>query len=99
MGDRHRRAGSAPHNFHTSVKLLGESRHDDGAQSWTWLIRIQLALRGSNPVVGNRKSPARFSRLIGNDNQASGLVADERMLERIDHELSDNETNADRLGG
>jgi hypothetical protein len=47
----------------------------------------------------NRKSPARFSRLIGNDNQASGLVADERMLERIDHQLGDNETDADHLGG
>ena len=86
-------------NLHTSVKLLGKSRADDRAQSWTRLIRIQLALRGSNPVIGNRKLPARFSHLIGNNDQASGLVADERMLERIDHELSDNETNADRLGG
>jgi hypothetical protein len=33
------------------------------------------------PIPGNRKSPAR---LIGNDNQARALVADERMLERID---------------
>ena len=99
MGNRHRRAASGSRNVHTSVKLLGECLDDDRAQSWTWLIRIQLVLRGSNPVVGNRKSPARFSRLIGNDNQASGFVADERMLERIDHELSDNETDADRLGG
>ena len=62
MGDQHRRAASAPHNFHTSVKLLGECRDDDRAESCTWLIRIQLVLRDSNPVVGNRKSPARFSR-------------------------------------
>ena len=99
MGDRHRRAASVPHNLHAGVKLLGECRDDDRAQSGTWLIRVQLALRHSNPVIGNRKSPARFSRLIGNDDQARGLVADERMLERIDHELSDNETNADRLRG
>ena len=39
------------------------------------------------------KSPARFSRLIGNDKHASGRIADECMFERIDHELSDNETN------
>ena len=93
MGDRHRRAASAPRDFHASVKLLGKCLDDDRAQSWTWLIRIQLALRGSNPVVGNRKSPARFSRLIGNDKHASGRVADECMFERIDHELGDNETN------
>ena len=88
-----------PHDFHTSVKLLGEGLDDDRAQSWTWLIRIQMALRGSNPIVGNRKSPTRLSRLIGNDKQASGPVADKGMLERIDHELGDNETDADRLGG
>jgi hypothetical protein len=83
MGDRHRRAALAPHNFHASVELLGECRDDDRTQSGTWLIRVQLAFRGSNPVVGNHKSPTRFSRLLGNDNQASGRVADERMLERI----------------
>src|ERR1700733_10487771 len=98
MSDRHRR-DAAPHNLHTSIKLLGESDHKDRAQSWTWLIRIQLTLRGFNPVVGNRKSPARFSRLIGNYNQDSGLVADESMLECIDHELGDDETHAGRLGG
>jgi hypothetical protein len=74
------------------------SRDDDRAQSGTWLIRIQLAFRSSQPVVGDRKSPVRFSRLIGNDNQASGVGGDERMFERIDHELGDNETDTDRLG-
>jgi hypothetical protein len=70
MGDRHRGAASVPHNLHASVKLLGESRDDGRAQSGTWLVRVQLALRHSNAVIGNRKLPARFSRLIGNDNQA-----------------------------
>jgi hypothetical protein len=28
-----------------------------------------------------------------------GPVADKGMLERVDHELRDNETDADRLGG
>jgi hypothetical protein len=83
IGDRHRRAALAPHNFHASVELLGGRRDNDRTQSGTWLIRVQLAFRGSNPVVGNHKSPTRFSRLLGNDNQASGRVADERMLERI----------------
>ena len=53
------------------------------------LIQVQLAFRGSNPVVGNRNSPARFSRLIGNDKHAGGRVADECMFKRIDHELGD----------
>ena len=57
-----------------------------------------MALRFSNSIVGNRKSPACFSRLISNDKKASGPVADKGMFERIDHELRDNETDADRLG-
>jgi hypothetical protein len=82
MGDRHRRAASAPHNFHMSVSLVAS----------TAITIVPTPARGlseSNwpsgaPIPGNRKSPACFSRLIGNDNQARALVADERMLERID---------------
>jgi hypothetical protein len=71
MGDRHRRAALAPHNFHASVELLGECRDDDRTQSGTCALSQSWPFRGSNAVVGNHKSPARFSRLIGNDNQAS----------------------------
>ena len=99
MCDRHRRAVWVPHDFHTSIKLFGECLDDDRAQSRSCFFQIQMALRFSNSIVGNRKSPACFSRLIGNDKKASGPVADKGMFERIDHELRDNETDADRLGG
>jgi hypothetical protein len=69
MGDRHRRAVWVPHDFHTSVKLFGECLDDDRAESRSWFM---MALRYPNPIVGNRKSPSRFSRLIGNDKQAGG---------------------------
>src|ERR1700736_3862528 len=98
MGDRNRRAMWVPHDFDTSVKLFGECLDDDRAQSMSCLIQIQSGFRYSNPIVGNRKSPARFGRLIGNDKQASGPLADKGVFERIDHKLRDNETDAHSLG-
>src|SRR5580658_2702565 len=99
MGNRHRRTVWVPHDFHTSVKLFSQCLDDDRAQSMSCLIQIRSAVRYSNPIVGNRKRPARASRLIGNDKLASGPVADKGMLECIDHKLRDNEADADRLGG
>ena len=99
MGDRYRRALWVPDDFDTSVKLFGECFDDDRAQSRSWFIQLQMALRCPNAIVGNRKSPSCLSRLIGNDKQASGPLPDKGMLERIDHELRDNETDADRLSG
>ena len=58
-----------------------------------------MSLRCPNAIVGNCKSPTRICRLIGNDKLASGAFADKGVLERIDHELRDNETDAARLGG
>src|ERR1700683_4989718 len=98
MGDRHRRAAWVPRDFHTSVKLFGERLDDDRAQSRSGLIQIQLALQGHNSIVGNRKSPVCLSRLIGDNKQASS-PADKGVLERIDHELRDNEADAYRLRG
>ncbi len=57
-----------------------------------------MSLRCPNAIVGNRKPPTCISRLIGNDKPASGAVADKGVLERIDHELRDNETDAARIG-
>jgi hypothetical protein len=67
-----------------SVKLFGERFDDDHAQALSGLMQIQVALPYPNPIVGNRKSPARFGRLIGNDKLTSGPLADKGMLERID---------------
>jgi hypothetical protein len=55
-----------------------------------------MALQYPDPIVGNRKPPSRFSRLIGNDKQASGPLADKGMLERVNHKLCDNEADAYR---
>jgi hypothetical protein len=82
-----------------SVKLFGERFDDDHAQAVSGLTHIQVALPYPHPIVGNRKSPAHFSRLIGDDKLTSGPLADKGMLERIDHKLRDNETDAYRLGG
>ena len=84
MRDRHRRALWVPHDFHTSIKLFGECLDDDRAQTRSCFLQIQMALRFSNSIVGNRKSPACFSRLVGNVKQAGGPVADKGMLECID---------------
>jgi hypothetical protein len=93
MGDRHRRAAWVPRDFHTSVKLFGESLDDDRTQSGSAPIQIQLALRGPNSVVENRKSPVCLSHLVGDDKPASS-PAGKGVLERIDHELRDDEADA-----
>jgi hypothetical protein len=58
-----------------------------------------MGLRCPNAIVGNRKSPTRIGCLIGNDKPASGAVADKGVLERIDDELRDEETDTARIGG
>ena len=97
MGDRDCRALGVRHGIHTSAELFGECLDDDRAQSRSGLIQIQMALRRPNSIVGNRKSPVCFSRLVGDDKPASGPVSDKGVLERIDHELGDNEADAYRL--
>jgi hypothetical protein len=58
-----------------------------------------MALRLSNPVIGNRKSPIRFGQFISHDHGSIAPIIGECVLERVDYELGDNQTNADRLAG
>jgi hypothetical protein len=99
MGDRDCRALGVRHGVHTSAELSGERLDDDRAQSRRCPGRIQMGLRCPNAIVGNRKSPTRIGHLIGNDKLASGAVADKGVLERIDDELRDEETDTARIGG
>src|SRR6202035_2038427 len=99
MGDRDRRALGVRHGVHASAELFGERLDDDRAQSGRCFGRTQMGLRRPNAVVGNRKPPTGISRLIGNDKLASGALADKSVLERIDDELRDDETDTASLGG
>src|SRR5580658_7462766 len=99
MSDRDGRALRVRHGVHMSAELFGERLDDDRAQSGGCLGRTQMGLRRANAIVGNRKSPTRISRLIGNDKPASGALADKGVLERVDHELRHDETKTARLGG
>src|ERR1700724_925517 len=99
MGDRDCRALGVRHGAHTGAELFGERIDDDRAQSGRCPGRAQMSLRCPNAVVENRQSPTRISRLISNDKLASGALADKGVLERIDDELRDNETDTARLSG
>lgn len=58
-----------------------------------------MALRLSNPVIGNRKSPVRFGQFISHNHGSIAPIIGECVLERIDYELGYNQTNADGLTG
>jgi hypothetical protein len=71
MGDRHRRAALAPHNFHASVELLGECRDDDRTQSGTCALSQSNWL---NAVAGNHKSPARSAASWATTTRPAALI-------------------------
>lgn len=93
VGDRHGGTGGrAQRSLDPSVELQGERLDDARAQSGRCRAG---SVRRSDPIVGNAEPSARLLRLIGDDDQAGGRVGHESMLEGVDDELRDDQTDAD----
>jgi hypothetical protein len=95
VDDRHRPAVRVRHDFCSGIKLLCQ-RFDDG-RTQPRNCPIQLAFRFANSVVGNRKSPVRCGQIISNNHDVIFSVTGECMLDRINHEFSYDDADADSL--
>jgi hypothetical protein len=97
MGDRYFRTVWVRHDVDTSVELLRQGCDDARAQPGICLV--QAPLRRADPIVGHRESPVWLGQIIGYDDTALARIAGKRVLDRVDDELGDDQTDARGLGG
>ena len=84
-------------NLDTAVELLGERFDNAGAEAVRRPFRFGRSL--ADAVVGDGKPPVRPGHFVGDQNRAGLGLVDEGVLQRIDHQLGDDESDADRLVG
>ena len=95
VGDRDRRSGGRIRNGDPRVQLFCQRLDDARAEPRLRACRI---CGNADAVIADEQCPVRTARLVTHDDPALALSG-EGVLERVDHQLGDNETEAHGVVG